>query len=204
MIPRVPSEFFAQHPVDCARGLIGAELVCGDCSGIVVETEAYCAVGDEAAHTFARPKAREFVEKYGPGTAYVYLNYGMYWLANVLVKGRDSGFVLLRALEPLQGIEAMRQRRKLEKVTDLCSGPGNLTIALGIEGSHHGDSFSSRRAPFHFQNPREGIEIRSDRRVGISKAVNLPWRFLARQSRFVSVRAPAPLHRGKWKRKKGR
>jgi DNA-3-methyladenine glycosylase len=201
---RVPSEFFTQHPVDCARGLIGAELVCGDCSGIVVETEAYCAVGDEAAHTFVRPKAREFVDEYGPGTAYVYLNYGMYWLANVLVKGREPGFVLLRALEPVRGIEAMKARREREKVTDLCTGPGKLTIALGIDGSHHGDSFTSRGAPFYFRDPREDLEVESDRRVGISKAVDLPWRFLSGQSPFVSVKAPAPPHRGSRKTKKGR
>src|SRR5436190_20924421 len=137
--------FFQRDPLTCAQELIGCELVWGDCAGIVVETEAYAAVGDEAAHTFFRPSARTFVASHPPGAAYVYFNYGMYWLFNVLVKGGpEDGFVLIRALEPVRGVELMQKRRFPDKrgkeapIQTLCSGPGKLTIAMGIDGRDHG------------------------------------------------------------------
>ncbi len=185
-------DLFRGDPVTAARGLIGARLVCGACSGIVVETEAYAAVGDEAAHTFFKPSARAFVERHAAGAAYVYLNYGMYWLANVLTKGPEgAGFVLLRALEPERGVAAMRRRRGRERERDLCSGPGKLTIALGIDGADHGASFVGRGARFWFEEVCGGGagEVVADRRVGITRATELPWRFLAAGSQHVSVRA---------------
>ncbi|MEM9479795.1 MAG: DNA-3-methyladenine glycosylase [Verrucomicrobiota bacterium] len=197
MSRRVASSFFKRHPVECARELIGSELVCGKTSGIVVETEAYCAIGDEAAHTFVRKTARDFVEELQAGAAYVYLNYGMYWLANVLVKGKADGFVLIRALEPKSGIEVMKKRRGRERLRDLCSGPGKLTIALGIDGNHHRESFTRRGAPFYFRERKTEPPVETDRRVGISKAVDLPWRFVWKDSPFLSVKPPAPLHRHK-------
>lgn len=184
--PRLSAEFFTRHPVDCARALIGTELVCGRCSGIVVETEAYAAVGDEAAHTHFRRTAREFVAGKSAGAAYVYLNYGMYWLTNVLLKGETDGFVLIRALEPKSGIATMKQRRQRENPRDLCSGPGKLTIALGIDGRHHGRDYVSPRPPFHFRDRPTEPEIDACRRIGISRSVDLPWRFLLRGSPFVS------------------
>ena len=97
--------FFERDPVLCARELIGCTFGFGSTSGIIVETEAYTAEGDPACHTWKRPTAREFVASNPPGTAYVYLNYGMHWLFNFLVKGGErDGFVLIRALEPAQGI----------------------------------------------------------------------------------------------------
>jgi len=187
--------FFTRHPVDCARDLIGMELVRGRCAGRIVETEAYAAVGDEAAHTHFRPSAREFVARHRAGAAYVYFNYGMYWLANVLVKGETDGFVLLRALEPVRGVPAMQKRRNREDIRHLCSGPGKLTIALGIDGSHHGASFvSARRHPFHFRVPESPVDpaaIVADERIGISRAKGLPWRFSLRGNACVSVR-PRP------------
>src|SRR5579884_4467702 len=106
------ARFFQRDPVTCARELIGAELVWGECSGIVVETEAYAALNDEAAHTFTRPSARSFIERNQAGAAYVYWNYGMHWMLNVLVKGEANGFVLIRALEPRRGVELMKKDRK--------------------------------------------------------------------------------------------
>lgn len=181
----------------CAHELIGCELVWDDCAGIIVETEAYAAQGDEACHTFARPSARAFVATQQPGTAYVYLNYGMYWLFNVLIKGGQSdGFVLIRALEPTCELEAMTTRRfpgkgKFIDSTRLCSGPGKLTIALGISGQHHGiDLCASKRRGFrrHIAKPQNVV---ADTRVGISKAAHFPWRFLKRESEFVSVKQRA-------------
>ena len=107
----VRASFFKRDPLTCARELIGTELIWGDCSGIVVEVEAYAAINDEAAHTFTRPSARSFIERNHAGAAYIYFNYGMHWMLNVLVKGDENGFVLIRALEPRQGIEQMKKRR---------------------------------------------------------------------------------------------
>ena len=90
----IRTSFFQRDPLTCAREVIGAELIWGGCSGIIVEVEAYAAIGDEAAHTFTRPSARSFIERNKPGAAYVYFNYGVHWMLNVLVKGKENGFVL--------------------------------------------------------------------------------------------------------------
>ena len=94
----IRASFFKRDPLTCARELIGTELNWGECSGIVVEVEAYAAFDDEAAHTFTRPSARSFIERNKAGAAYVYFNYGVHWMLNVLVKGEANGFVLIRAL----------------------------------------------------------------------------------------------------------
>ena len=187
--------FFQRDPVTCARELIGCELVWKGCAGIVVETEAYAAVNDAACHTFARPSARAFVEKHGAGAAYVYFNYGMYWLLNVLVKGGgEDGFVLFRAIEPVRGVAAMTRRRLAHRQTKLahprmlCSGPGKLALALGADGRDHGRDFCAGKT-LGFRAPAEPVEVVADVRIGISKAAHLPWRFLLRDSAFVSVPA---------------
>ena len=185
-------EFFQRDPLTCSRELIGCELFAGGCAGVIVETEAYSAVGDEACHTFFRPSTREFVARHEPGAAYVYLNYGMYWLLNVLVKGgeggADDGFVLIRALEPTQGIEQMRQRRNRHALGDLCSGPGKLSQAFGITGSEHGIDLCAG-AEIGFRPRRVEPEVETCLRIGITKAAHLPWRFLLKGSPLVSVRA---------------
>ena len=191
--------FFQRDPLTCARDIIGCELVWNDCAGIVVETEAYFALGDEACHTFARPSARAFVEKHEAGAAYVYFNYGMYWLLNVLVKGGSAdGFVLFRAIEPTRGIDAMTRRRfpnpqsAILNPQSICSGPGKLTIALGVDGRDHGRDLCADAA-VGFQKRKCGAEVERDVRVGISKAAHLPWRFLLRGSPFVSAKAKGQL-----------
>jgi len=191
--------FFQRDPITCARELVGCELIWGSCAGLIVETEAYTATGDEAAHTFVRPSARTFLAKHEAGTAYVYFNYGMYWLFNVLIKGgREDGFVLIRALQPTHGIPIMRRRRfpvKKEPAARpkpseaLCSGPGKLTIALGIGGEHHGTDLCTRPSNA-FHGPADpAIRRLSDLRIGITKSAHLPWRFLAAENPFVSVKA---------------
>jgi len=100
----VRSAFFKRDPLTCARELIGTELIWGQCSGLVVEVEAYAAIDDEAAHTFTRPSARSFIDRNKAGAAYVYFNYGVHWMLNVLVKGEADGFVLIRALEHGEGL----------------------------------------------------------------------------------------------------
>ncbi len=202
MKPRVAEtaidrSFFQRDPVTCARELIGCELVWKNCAGIIVETEAYAALNDEACHTFARPSARAFVEKHPPGTAYVYFNYGMYWLLNVLVKGgTEDGFVLFRAIEPTRGLEAMHRRRVAKRKSEnpplkpsaLCSGPGKLAMALGVDGRDHGRDLCVAPTIGFRAAPRPAAVI-ADVRIGISKAAHLPWRFLAPDSRYVSVPA---------------
>ena len=181
----IPREFFTQSPVECARALVGCELVWGACSGIVVECEAYAAVGDPACHTFTRPSAREFVARHRAGTAYVYLNYGMHWMLNVLTKGDEEGFVLIRAIEPRRGLRAMQKRRGEKSGRELSGGPGRLAAALGVSGAHHGADFcaSARRC---FVAGGE-TDVIADGRIGISRAQELPWRFSLRGNPFVSI-----------------
>ncbi len=182
---RLTADFFRRDPLTCARDLIGARLEWGRCSGIIVETEAYCAVGDEAAHTFVRPSARAFVERHQAGTAYVYFSYGVHWMLNVLVKGKQNGFVLFRALEPVAGIDLMRRRRGLDDPRKLCSGPGKLTEALDITKRHHEmDLCADPR--FGFVGRTAPAAVVADTRIGITKSPHFPWRFTLRDSPFVS------------------
>jgi DNA-3-methyladenine glycosylase len=178
--------FFTRDPITCARELIGTELIWGDCSGIVVEVEAYAAINDEAAHTFTRPSARSFIERNNAGAAYVYFNYGMHWMLNVLVKGDENGFVLIRALEPKTGIERMKRRRGLDDVRCLCSGPGKLTQALGITGQHHEMNLCSDSRHCFARNTNTNVDIVADARIGITRSAHFPWRFTLRSSEFVS------------------
>jgi DNA-3-methyladenine glycosylase len=183
-------DFFQRDVLTVAHDLIGVELEWQGCSGIIVETEAYAAEGDAACHTASRPSARDFVQKQPPGTAYVYLNYGMYWLFNLLVKGGDrDGLILIRALEPRRGIEAMQQRRNKQKPHELCSGPGKLGRALGITGEHHGTIMAGRGKPAAcgLRAASDTTHVVTDIRVGISQAADFPWRFLAADHPHVSV-----------------
>ena len=178
--------FFRRDPVRCARGLVGAELVWGECAGIIVEVEAYAAIDDEAAHTFTRPSARRFIEGNRPGAAYVYFNYGMHWMLNVLVKGEENGFVLIRALKPRRGITLMSKRRVSDDVRKLCSGPGKLTQALGITGHHHEMDLCSDPRHCFKKLPINEVDVVADARIGITRSAHHPWRFTLRGSPFVS------------------
>lgn len=173
---RIAASFFERSPVVCARELIGSHFVWNGCVGRIVETEAYLSVDDPACHTWSRPSARVFVETHGAGDAYVYLNYGVHWMFNVLVKSEEgSGFVLFRALEPVSGIERMRGRR--EGVADrlLGAGPGKLTRAFGIDQTAHGAGFLE--FPGCGLVRGKAVEACTGGRIGISKATELPWRF---------------------------
>lgn len=180
--------FFKGDPLQCAEQLIGSELVWEKCGGIVVETEAYLVEGDEACHTFMRPSTRAFVERNRAAACYIYFNYGVHWMLNLLIKGgpRD-GLILIRALEPTRGIALMRKRRGREDVRQLCSGPGKLTQALAINKRHHEIDLASDRVHHFRPRPNKGIEVVADPRIGISRAKDFPWRFTLRDSPFVSV-----------------
>jgi len=182
-------EFFERNPVICAREFIGCTLGLGRTRGIVVETEAYSELGDPACHTFKRPAARVFLAQHQAGSAYVYLNYGMHWLFNFLVKGGDrDGFVLIRALEPVKGIPVMKRRRKQAELSMLCNGPAKLTQALGIRGDLDGGN-PLDMAGWTLLHPPTPVRISVSTRIGISKAAGYPWRFLLHGSRFVSMPA---------------
>jgi len=194
--PILRSSFFQRDPLVCARELVGSELVWGQCSGVVVETEAYLTLNDEASHTFTRPSTRAFVDRNVAGTVYIYMNYGVHWMLNVLVKGgaRD-GLILIRALEPQRGLSLMRARRGVDDLYRLCSGPGKLAQALGITKRHH--EMNLCRDPRHyFMRPVEGsARVVADPRIGISRAKEFPWRFTLEDSPFVSVPVRAPNQR---------
>jgi len=189
----LPRAFFRRDALHCARALIGTELVHGECRGRVIETEAYRERGDPACHLFTRPSAREFADRCEPGAAYVYLNYGIHWLANVLCRDPETGeagFVLFRALEPVAGLDRMAERRSTENARNFCSGPGKLAAALGIGRDHHGRALTED-PDFCLAAPvvdAAAPEIATDRRVGISAAKELEWRFLAKDHPGVSVK----------------
>ena len=176
--------------VEMARYLVGKSLTHdtpeGRASGRIVETEAY-PVGDPAAHAFIGPTRRNrslFRER---GHAYVYLGYGVSWLTNVSSEGDGVGAgVLLRAAEPLEGIALMRQRRGRERLTDLASGPGKLSMALDIHRGQDGLDLCGDGSLWLGQAARPTGEIGISVRIGITKAADRPLRFYERGSPHVS------------------
>ncbi len=181
----IRARFFQRDPLSCARDLVGCELNWESCAGIIVETEAYNAIGDEASHCFVRPSARAFVDRNEAGTAYVYFNYGMHWMLNVLVKGRENGFVLIRALEPTRGIALMSRRRGVHDLHRLCSGPGKLTQALAITRRHHEIDLCEDEK-YCFRKVHRPVDVVADERIGIQRSAHLRWRFTLRDNIHVS------------------
>jgi DNA-3-methyladenine glycosylase len=185
--------FFRCDPLICARELVGTELVWGKCSGVVVETEAYLTLNDEACHTFTRPSTRAFVERNAGGTVYIYMNYGVHWMLNVLVKGGvRSGLILIRALEPRRGLDIMRARRRVDDVHRLCSGPGKLAQALDITKRHHEMNLCADPRYCFMRREEVASRVVADPRIGISRARDFPWRFTLAGSPFVSVPVRPP------------
>jgi DNA-3-methyladenine glycosylase len=183
----IRTTFFRREPILCARELVGAELIWGTCAGTIVETEAYLAENDEACHTFSRPSARAFIERNKPGAAYIYFSYGAHWMLNVLVKGASNGFVLIRALQPLRGIELMKKRRGVDDERRLCSGPGKLTEAFAITNRHHEMNLCLDPRQCFAWSSGEDVDVVADERIGITRSAHHPWRFTVRGSKFVSV-----------------
>ena len=183
----IRTTFFRREPILCARELVGAELIWGTCAGTIVETEAYLAENDEACHTFSRPSARAFIERNKPGAAYIYFSYGAHWMLNVLVKGASNGFVLIRALQPLRGIELMKKRRSVDDERRLCSGPGKLTEAFAITNRHHEMNLCLDPRHCFARSSGEDVDVVADERIGITRSAHHPWRFTVRGSKFVSV-----------------
>jgi DNA-3-methyladenine glycosylase len=183
MKPMKPKDFAADSH-DVARVLIGATLLVDGVGGRIVETEAYDRE-DPASHSFSGETTRNAVMFGPPGHAYVYRSYGIHWCLNFVCreKGHGAG-VLIRALEPLHGIEAMRERRGLHELRLLCSGPGRVGQALGI--THELNGARLDQLPFQVLGASARHEIVAGPRIGISKAMEVPWRFGLAGSRFLS------------------
>jgi len=188
---------FYDRPVnDVARALIGCTLRHADAAGRIVETEGYHE--DEAAcHAHIGLTERTRVLLGPPGIAYVYRSYGIHALLNVVCERDGVGAaVLIRALEPLEGSDRMRERRGTEGIRDLCSGPGKLTQALGVSLALNGTTLAG--GPILIEPRPDGAaapEIVTGPRIGITKAAELPWRFCLRDSRFVSRPLPPAMRR---------
>ena len=186
--PLKPGDFIGDSH-EIARMLIGATLLVDGVGGIIVETEAYDRA-DPASHTFGGLTPRN-AAMFGPaGRAYVYHSYGIHWCLNFVCceEGHGAG-VLIRAIEPTKGLDVMRERRGLQDPRLLCSGPGKLGQALAI--THAMNSHRLDRAPFQVLAAPAGVEVITGPRIGISKAVDLPWRFGLATSRYWSTRFPA-------------
>jgi DNA-3-methyladenine glycosylase len=191
--PILPRSFYERGAVDVARDLLGKVLVHGPAAGIIVETEAYLGGEDLASHSAAGITDRTRVIFGPPGHAYVYLSYGMYDCMNIVAEPAGTpGCVLIRALEPLEGLDVMRARRpKARTDRDLASGPGKLTRALGITRKHTGVDMTrgdlvvvSRQPASTFEIP--SFEISVTPRIGIVKCADLPLRFFIEGNKFVS------------------
>lgn len=185
--PLRPADFAADAPA-VAHALIGATLLVDGVGGTIVETEAYD-MTDAASHTFGGPTERNRAMFGPPGHAYVYRSYGIHWCLNFVCReaGHGAG-VLIRALQPTHGLDAMRARRGLDAERLLCAGPGRLAQALGITQAHYG--LALHAPPFRVLSapPNTHVDVLTGPRIGISKAVDTPWRFGLAGSRYLSRR----------------
>ena len=191
-MPRpLPAGFYARDTELVARDLLGATLECVArgvrCRGRIVETEAYTGEEDLACHAAAGRTARTEVLYGPPGRAYVYFVYGMHWCVNAVTRrtGLPSA-VLIRAVEPIEGIAAMRRRRGVQRDRDLTNGPAKLCEAMGITGAFNG--LSLQTSPLRILRgehvPDDDVAV--TKRIGISRAVEEPLRWIVRSSEFVS------------------
>jgi DNA-3-methyladenine glycosylase len=181
---RINKTFFDRSVHLVAPDLIGATLTVAGVGGVIVEVEAYHHT-EPAAHSFRGQTARNAVMFGPPGYAYVYRSYGIHWCVNFVCEAAGSASaVLIRAIEPTRGLASMRRRRGLEDPRLLCSGPGRMCEALAITGAHNG--FALDRAPFDLRARTDDVEIAAGVRIGLTKAVELPWRYGLKGSRFLS------------------
>jgi DNA-3-methyladenine glycosylase len=185
------ADFYARPVVEVARDLVGCTVEHGATTGVIVETEAYHEI-EPACHAFVGLTPRTRTLFGAPGRSYVYRSYGIHALLNAVSEPEGVGAaVLIRALDPLSGVELMQERRGLTRLADLCSGPGKLTQALGIWLTDNDEDLATgpvriRERPAAWYDP----DIAVGTRIGINRAVELPWRFAAVAG--VSVSSPRP------------
>ncbi len=182
----LPAGFYDRPVLEVARDLVGCLVVHGDTSGVIVETEAYHH-SEPACHAYVGRTDRTAVLFGEPGTAYVYRSYGIHALLNAVCEGPDVGAaVLIRAIEPVDGVALMQERRGLERLEDLGSGPGKLTQALGIEMGENATSLVDGPVRVEPRPDGPAPELVEGVRIGITKAADLPWRFCLAGNRHVS------------------
>jgi DNA-3-methyladenine glycosylase len=194
---RLGGEFYARSVHDVARDLIGCVVRHGETAGRIVETESYH-MDEPACHAYAGLTGRTHTLFGQPGRAYVYFSYGIHSLLNAVAENEGTGAaVLIRALEPVEGVDLMRARRGVEPAEDLCSGPAKLTQGLGIDLELNGSSLVD--GPIEVLARERGAaepRIVIGERIGITKAADLPWRFCDADSRHVSRPWPAAMRSG--------
>lgn len=182
-----------------APALLGLVLAAGDRAGRIVEVEAYLGADDPASHAHRGPTPRNATMFDRPGLLYVYFTYGMHWCTNVVAGPEgDGGAVLIRALAPLAGVDAMREvRPAARRDRDLCNGPAKLAQALGIDGSHDGVDLCDPDSPVRLLDDgrRPGAEPVVTTRVGISRATDRPWRWYLPDDPHVSRGRPSTVDR---------
>jgi DNA-3-methyladenine glycosylase len=186
--PILKRAFYRRPAIEVARDLLGKVIVHGPTAGVIVETEAYLGGDDLAAHSARGLTDRTRVIFGPPGHAYVYFIYGMYECLNLVAEPEGQpGCVLIRALEPAAGIDVMQQRRPAaRRIEDLASGPGKLTLALGITRAQNGVDVTRGALAVHAPAERRRFEIEASPRIGITKCADWPLRFFIRGNRFVS------------------
>lgn len=181
---RLASDFFARSVHEVAPDLLGATLLVDGVGGSIVEVEAYDG-SDPASHGFRGRTERNAAMFGPPGHAYVYRSYGIHWCLNLVCEEEGSAAaVLLRALEPSHGLERMQERRGLEGERLLCTGPGRLCQALGVTREHDGLVLDT--PPFELWQRDAPVDVLAGARIGISRAVELPWRYAVAGSRYLS------------------
>ena len=193
----LPAQAYDRDPEQVARDLLGCIVVCrspeGLTAGRIVETEAYLGPHDPACHAVAGRTRRTHWLFGPPGTAYVYFIYGVHWCLNAVTREEGYGSaVLIRALEPVEGIALMRTRRGVARDRDLTNGPGKLCQAMGITGAHDGMSLVDSPITIHAGAPLPDDHVAVTPRIGITKAADWPLRWLVRDSAFVSRKVSAP------------
>jgi DNA-3-methyladenine glycosylase len=183
-VPALPAEFFARSVHEVAPELVGVTLLVDGVGGRIVEVEAYDHE-DPASHGYRGRTARNAAMFGPPGHAYVYRSYGIHWCLNLVCEEEGvANAVLVRALEPTQGLGTMRERRGLDDPKLLCSGPGRLCQALAVTREH--DGLALDRPPFDLRPREHDVEVVSGPRIGITRAADLPWRYAEAGSRFLS------------------
>jgi DNA-3-methyladenine glycosylase len=185
---RIGPDFFASSVHEVAPCLVGATLLVDGVGGTIVEVEAYHPE-DPASHAFRGRTARNASMFGPPGHAYVYRSYGIHWCLNLVCEQEGTAAaVLLRALEPTHGLERMRERRRTDNPHLLCAGPGRLCEALAVTGEHDGAPLDE--PPFELHARTRQVEVVAAPRIGITRAADLPWRYVLAGSPFVSRALP--------------
>ncbi|HUC52291.1 MAG TPA: DNA-3-methyladenine glycosylase [Xanthobacteraceae bacterium] len=185
---RLTKRFFDRSVLEVAPDLIGVTLLVNGIGGRIVEVEAYHHT-DPAAHSYRGPTPRNAVMFGPPGYLYVYRSYGIHWCMNFVCETQGSASaVLIRAIEPVEGVAQMRRRRGVKDLRLLCAGPGRICEALGVTAAHNGLALDA--PPFALFARTAQVEVVAGVRIGLTKAVEKPWRYGEKGSRFLSKPFP--------------